>query len=126
MAEDVSWQALVAAHLTTERRVVREIRGSGAFDPNLEPLRAYETDGGRDPEYALWHLAVRRLLAHAVAAGAAPARRPELALRRFCDRVAARRPWRRAFRETFRISTDRFYARFEAARQPDLVRFGGE
>jgi hypothetical protein len=125
MAEQVSWRALVAAHLTTERRVMREIRGSGAFDPNLEPLRAYETDGGRDPEYALWHLAVRRLLAHAVATGAAPARRPELALRRFCDRVAARRPWRRAFREAFRISTDRFYARFEAARLPELVRFGG-
>ena len=44
-----------------------EIRENGAFDPNLEPLRSYENAGGRDPEYALWHLAVRRLLGGAVA-----------------------------------------------------------
>jgi hypothetical protein len=125
MAEDVSWRAAVAAHRTTERRVLREIRSSGAFDPNLQPLRAYETEGGRDPEYALWHLAVRRLLARAVALGEAPARRPELALRHFCDRIAIGRPWRRAFRQSFAISTSRFYARFEAARHPDRLRFGG-
>jgi hypothetical protein len=125
MAEEVSWRALVAAHLITERRVLREIRENGAFDPNLQPLRSYETEGGRDPEYALWHLAVMRLLAHAHRAGAAPAARPELALRRFCDRIAAGRTWRSAFRLSFRISTERFYARFEAERQPDTLKFGG-
>jgi hypothetical protein len=125
MAEEVSWQALVAAHVTTERRVLEEIRSSGAFDPNLEPLRAYETDGGRDAEYALWHLAVRRLVAQAVRTGAAPAARPELTLRRFCDRIAQGSPWRRAFERSFGISTDRFYARFEAARRVDPLRYGG-
>jgi hypothetical protein len=123
MAEEISWRALAAAGLTSGRRAMREIVDSGAFDPNLEPLRSYETDGGRDPEYALWHLAVRRLVAYARAAGATPAGRPEFALRRFCDRVAAARPWRRAFRQSFRISTDRFYARFEAERRVDAMRF---
>lgn len=125
MAEEVSWRALVAAHLTTERRILWEIRSTGAFDPNLEPLRDYETDGGRDPEYALWHIAVRRLLSGAVAASAAPAHRPELALRRFCDRIAAGRPWRAAFARTFGLTPDRFYARFERERQPNTLRFGG-
>jgi hypothetical protein len=116
MAEDVSWQALVAAHRTTNAHVAREIRDSGAFDKNLEPLQAYETAGGRDPEYALWHLAVRRLLREAVAFRTTPARRPELALRRFCDRVGAGRPWRAAFARSFGVSVDRFYARFERER----------
>jgi len=124
MAEEISWGAVVAARRASGRRVSREIRTSGAFDPNLEPLRAYETDGGRDPEYALWHLAVRRLLAEAVARGVAPARRPELALRHFCDRVAAGRRWHSAFESSFGISTDRFYARFEAVRRPHLRSFG--
>lgn len=123
MAEEVSWRALVTAGIVTERRVMREIKESGAFDPNLEPLRRYETDGGRDPEYALWHLAVMRLVADARAAAATPARRPELALRRFCDRVAAGRPWHRAFLESFRISTGRFYTQFEAERRMDAMRF---
>ena len=124
MAEEVSWRALVAAGLAGERRVMREITKNGAFDPNLEPLRSYEIDGGRDPEYALWHLAVMRLVGYARAAGAAPAGRPELSLRRFCERVGAGRPWRRAFSESFRISTGRFYTRFEAERRPDAIRFG--
>jgi hypothetical protein len=113
MAEEVSWQALVAAHRVTGAQVAHRIRADGAFDSNLEPLRMYETDGGRDPEYALWHVAVRRLLARAVAFGAAPARRPELALRRFCDRVASRHPWRQAFERSFGVSAERFYAGFE-------------
>jgi hypothetical protein len=125
MAEEVSWQALVAAHVTTARYVRREISGSGAFDPNLEPLRRYETDGGRDPEYALWHLAVKRLLAVAVRDGTAAASRPERALERFCGRIAVRIPWRIAFARSFGISTDRFYERFEAARRIDRLRFGG-
>jgi hypothetical protein len=124
MAEEVSWHALVAAGLVSERKVMREIADSGAFDPNLEPLRRYETDGGRDPEYALWHLAVMRLVEHASAAGVAPEQRPELALRRFCDRVGAGRPWRRAFRRSFGISTGGFYARFEAERLVNATRFG--
>jgi hypothetical protein len=125
MAELVSWRALVAAGDATERRIEREIRGDGAFDPNLEPLRAYESQGGRDPEYALWHFAARRLLARTVAEGAAPATRPERAMRRFCDRIAAGMPWRSAFARSFGLSTDRFYARFERDRHADGLRFGG-
>jgi hypothetical protein len=117
MAEEVSWQALVAAHRTSEAQVARHIRDDGALDPNLEPLQAYETDGGRDPEYALWHVAVRRLLGEAVASGSAPRARPELALRRFCDRIGARRPWRQAFERSFGVSVPRFYALFERWRR---------
>jgi hypothetical protein len=113
MAEEVSWRALVAAGRTTEAQVERHIRDDGALDPNLEPLQLYERDGGRDPEYALWHVAVRRLLGEAVASGSAPRARPELALRRFCDGIAARRPWRDAFERSFGVSVARFYARFE-------------
>jgi hypothetical protein len=124
MAEEVSWRALVAGHRTTEKQVERQIRSDGALDPNLEPLQRYEFDGGRDPEYALWQLAVRRLFRAAVASGVAPARRPELALRRFCVRVGARRPWRRAFETSFGISLERFYAGFEIWRRADVVQFG--
>jgi hypothetical protein len=124
MAEEISWQALVAGHRATEQELERQIRGDGALDPNLEVLQRYELDGGRDPEYALWQLAVRRLLRTAVASGAAPARRPELALRHFCDRVGVRRPWRRAFESSFGISLKRFYADFAIWRSPDVVQFG--
>lgn len=117
MAEELSWRSLVAAGRATDARVAREIRGDGALDSNLQPLRSYERDGGRDPEYALWHLAVRRLLGRAVAAGRAPAHRPETALRRFCDRVGLGRPWRTAFARSFGITTDRFYVRFERRRE---------
>jgi hypothetical protein len=116
MAEEVSWQALVAAHRTTSAGVAREIRQDGAFDSNLEPLQRYEIEGGRDPEYALWHLAVRRLLGEAVAVGAAPRARPEIALRRFCDRVSAGGSWRAAFERSFGLSVAHFYARFERSR----------
>ena len=124
MAEEVSWRALAAAHRTTERRIEREIRQAGAFDPNLEPLRSYETEGGRDPEYALWHLAVRRLLDEAVASGTVRATRPELALRRFCEGVAEGQPWRAAFARSFGLPVDGFYASFEAMRRPHVQRFG--
>jgi hypothetical protein len=113
MAEEVSWQALVAAHRTTDAQVVRRILYDGALDPNLEPLQLYERDGGRDPEYALWHLAVRRLLREAVASRSVQRARPELALSRFCDRIAARLPWRDAFERSFGVSVPRFYALFE-------------
>lgn len=113
MAEEVSWQAMVAAHRTTEAQVEHRIRDDGALDPNLEPLQLYEVDGGRDPEYALWHVAVRHLLGEAVASGSAPRGRPELALRRFCDRIGARRPWRQAFERSFGVPVPRFYATFE-------------
>jgi hypothetical protein len=116
MAEEISWRALVAAHRTTSAHVEREIRENGAFDSNLEPLQRYEIDGGRDPEYALWHLAVRRLLGAAVATGAVPASRPELALRHFCDRIGAGLPWRPAFERSFGVSAARFYAGFERSR----------
>jgi hypothetical protein len=116
MAEEVSWRALVAADRTTEAQVERRIRDGGALNPNLEPLQRYERDGGRDPEYALWHVAVRRLLGEAVASGSAPRARPELALRRFCDRIGARRPWREAFERSFGVSLRRFYALFERRR----------
>jgi hypothetical protein len=125
MAEEVSWRALVAASRATERRVSREIRSDGAFDSNLEPLRNYESEGGRDPEYALWHLAVRRLLKDAVASGAAPRARPERALLRFCDRVGAGRPWKSAFERSFGVSVERFYSSFEAKRGARVVSFGG-
>ena len=125
MAEAVSWRALAAAHRVTGARILRRIHGDGAFDPNLEPLRRYEHDGGRDPEYALWHLAVLRLLHESVAHGLAPARRPELALRHFCDRVGAGAWWRAAFARSFGLSVDAFYARFERSRRPDTARFGG-
>jgi hypothetical protein len=124
MAEEVSWQALVSAGRTTRSHVDRQISNDGAFDPNLEPLQMYEIDGGRDPEYALWHVAVRRLLQAAVASGAAPVRRPELALEGFCARIGARRSWRLAFERSFGISVDRFYATFENWRRGDVVQFG--
>jgi hypothetical protein len=124
MADTIAWRALVEGDRITERRVAREIREDGAYDRNLEPLRRYETEGGRDPEYALWHLAVRRLLTGAVASRAAPARRPELSLRKFCDGIAARQPWRSAFARSFGLSVDRFYAAFEAARARGVRRFG--
>ncbi len=124
MAEEVSWRALVAAGRTNDTHVAGEIRSAGAFDPNLEPLHRYEIDSGRDPEYALWHLAVRRLLHEAVSAAAAPAGRPELALRHFCDRVAHREPWRLAFRRSFGTSVKRFYRAFATFRREAVDRFG--
>jgi hypothetical protein len=125
MADTIAWRAMVAGDRATERRIAREIRSDGAFDPNLEPLRSYETEGGRDPEYALWHLAVRRLLKEAVDSGAAPAGHPERALRRFCYAIAAQQPWHAAFEQSFGQSVERFYESFEAMRAGRLMRFGG-
>jgi hypothetical protein len=124
MAETISWRALAPHRRFDDRRIEREIRQNGALDRNLEPLRRYETDGGRDPEYALWHLAVRQLLSRAVASGNAPAGRPELALGRFCERIADRQPWRSAFARSFGLSVDRFYAVFEVERARGEAQFG--
>jgi hypothetical protein len=124
MAETIAWRALAATGAITDRRIAVEIREDGAFDRNLQPLRNYETEGGRDPEYALWHLAVRRLLAEAVASGAATRGRPELSLRAFCERIAAEQPWRSAFAHSFGMSVDRFYAVFGAERAQAMRRFG--
>jgi hypothetical protein len=117
MATDLAWRALIAGGRATRARSRRTVRTDGAFDPNLEPLPRYERDNGREPEYALWHAAIERLLREAVAARAAPAARPEIALRRFCAGVGAGRPWRAAFARSFGLSLDTFYARFEAARR---------
>jgi hypothetical protein len=117
MATDLAWRALIAAGRATRARAMRTIRTDGAFDSNLEGLPKYERDNGREPEYALWHLAIVHLLREAVAARAAPATRPEIALRRFCARVGAGRPWRAAFARSFGLPVGEFYARFDLARR---------
>jgi hypothetical protein len=116
MASEIGWRALVKARRATVARVNRTIVRDGALDPNLERLVDYERDGGRNAEYAFWHLAAQRLLKAAVRTGAAPASRPEVALVRFCARVADRQPWRAAFKRSFGLPPARFYARFESAR----------
>lgn len=123
MAEDVAWQALVAAGRVSRAGVRRRIRDDGAFDPNLLPLEAYEREGGRDPEYALWHFAVERLLATAVASGAVSARHPQVALERFCARVGEGRPWKAAFRRSFGLPVGRFYASIEKIRARRMGHF---
>lgn len=117
MADHIAWRALVRAGRATEARVEREIRRDGGLARDLGPLRHYERDDGRDREYALWHLAVRRLVHAAAAAGAAPSSRPEVALIRFCKRVGRGQPWRDAFARSFGLRLDRFYADFERARR---------
>jgi hypothetical protein len=117
MAEYVAWRALVADGKVGAARVAREIRESGPLSPWLGPLSAYEHEGGRDQAYALWHLAIQHVLREAVAAGAAPAARREIALRRFCQRAGAGVPWRTAFERSFGFPVDKFYARFDAARR---------
>jgi len=124
MATDLAWRALIAAGRATDARAKRTIRRDGAFDTNLEPLANYEVEAGRDREYALWHLAVRRLLRKAVDQGAAPAARPELALLRFCVRVGHGRPWRAAFKRSFGLSVASFYADFWRDRQIGALRSG--
>jgi hypothetical protein len=117
MANEVAWRGLVEAGRVSEARIERTLLESGAFDPNLAPLRRYEREGGRDPEYALWQLAVRHLLDRAVTVGVAPAARPEIALRRFCVRVGRGQPWRAAFARSFGLSPRSFYVGFELARK---------
>jgi hypothetical protein len=117
MATDLAWRALIEAGRATDARAKRTIRRDGALDTNLEPLANYELETGRDREYALWHLAVRRLLRKAVDDGAAPAPRPEVALYRFCARVGRGHSWRAAFRRSFGLRVGHFYADFWRDRQ---------
>ena len=113
MASHVAWRALSARGRATEARVRQRIRLDGAFEADREPLRRYEREGGRTPQYALWHLAVRELVRDAVRAGGTPASRPERSLGRFCRRVGKGSPWRKAFARSFGLPVDRFYARFQ-------------
>jgi hypothetical protein len=121
MADEIAWGALVADHRLSDRRVEQTIRNDavrvrGLRDRGLGPLSAYERGNGADREYALWHMAVRRLLRDAVNAGAAPRRRPEISLGRFCRRVGQGSGWHRAFSESFGMPVAEFYADFEAFR----------
>jgi hypothetical protein len=116
MATYLAWRALVhygGASAALERRTIR--RG-GDWESNREPLRTYEREGGRPPQYALWHLAIQRLLREAVARRGAASKVPDLALRAFCERVGAGLPWRAAFLRSFGLSVEEFYASFEASR----------
>jgi len=116
MATHLAWEALRRAGLVSERRVLMTIRREGAFDPSNHALRTYERRGGRPPQYALWHRAIRALLREAVARAAAPRGRPEMSLRRFCERAGGGIAWREAFTRTFGLSPAEFYARFGAGR----------
>ena len=121
MAEHVGWRALESAGLATEARVLRAIRADDPLAQDLGRLRAYERDGGRDQEYALWHLAVRYLMRVTKRGHAAPAGTPELALVRFCVRVGSGEPWQTAFGRSFGMDLDRFYVRFEADRRRGAI-----
>jgi hypothetical protein len=127
MAEEVAWQALVSSGRVSRARVDRTIRtdalpAHGLVGRGLYPLAAYERADGADREYALWHLAVRHLLRDAVDAGAAPRARPEISLRRFCERVGGGLGWRAAFSRSFGQPVERFYAEFEALRKRAAAR----
>jgi hypothetical protein len=122
MAEEVAWRAQTSAGKASERKVERTIRADalpdhGLVGRGLYPLVAYERADGADREYALWHLAVRRLVRAAAKAGAAPRTRPQISLRRFCERVGAGVRWREAFVRSFGQSVGRFYAEFERFRR---------
>jgi hypothetical protein len=116
MATYLAWRALVHYGGASEALERQTIRRGGDWASNREPLRTYEREGGRTPQYALWHLAIHRLLRAAVALRAAPSKLPELALRAFCERVGAGLSWRAAFLRSFGLSAEEFYARFEASR----------
>ncbi len=104
-----SWQALVDAGVARRRDVVDQLERMGPFAARLGPLRDYERRGGADPEYALWHLAVRDLERRS---GRDAAR----ATAAVCAAVGEGRSWREAFAGGFGLSVNRFYAAFEAAR----------
>jgi hypothetical protein len=122
MADEIAWGALVEDHRIADRTVELAaandaLRVRGLRDRGLSPLSAYERGGGADREYALWHLAVRRLLRVAVAHGVAPRARPQVSLRVFCQQVGDGVAWRRAFERSFGEPVGRFYADFEAFRR---------
>jgi hypothetical protein len=121
MAEAIAWRALVSSGRADDARVARSVREDALPNPGLigrglYPLAAYEHADGADREYALWHLAVRRLLLAAVDEGAAPRTRPDISLKRFCERVGAGTEWRKAFERSFGLPVGRFYREFERFR----------
>jgi hypothetical protein len=121
MAEEVAWRALIRSGRASNRLVEETIRADalpdhGLVGTGLYPLAAYERADGADREYALWHLAVRRLLRAAVEDGAAPRERPEVSLRRFCERVGAGIRWKESFARSFGQPVGRFYREFERFR----------
>jgi hypothetical protein len=122
LAEEIAWRALNSAGWVSNAGVERTIRTDalpdhGLVGRGLYPLAAYERADGADREYALWHLAVRRLVRSAVTAGVAPRARPEISLRRFCERVGRGLEWREAFARTFGRPVGRFYSDFDAFRR---------
>jgi hypothetical protein len=122
MAEEVAWQALISSGRVSNAQVERTIRADalpppGLIGHGLYPLAAYERADGADREYALWHLAVRRLLRAAVNAGEAPRAHPQVSLRRFCERIGGGLEWHRAFARSFGMPVGRFYYQFEAFRR---------
>lgn len=122
MAEEIAWRALVSSDRVSDAQVARSIRTDalpprGLIGRDLYPLAAYERADGADREYALWHLAVRRLLRAAVEAGAAPRAHPEISLRRFCERTGGGVEWHRAFARSFGLPVGRFYYEFESFRR---------
>lgn len=117
MATHLAWRALVSAGHASEARVVREIRDDRPLSPTVGLLSGYERGDGRDQEYALWHLAVRRLLRRAMSSGSASRSRPETALVRFCNLVGHGRRWHAAFEHSFGLPVERFYANFQSDRR---------
>lgn len=104
-AVHLSWRAAVAGGRVSDADTMAFARGW--LKPGVQPLPYYERrGGGGDPEYAFWHLAVRRLVAD----------RGDRALIDFCDRVADGRPWRAAFASNFGVTPEKFYASFPPPR----------
>lgn len=104
-AVHLSWRAAVAGGRAGDADTVAFARRW--LEPGLEPLPYYERrGGGGDPEYAFWHLAVRRLVAD----------RGDGALIDFCDRVGDGRPWRAAFAASFGVTPAEFYASLPSPR----------
>src|SRR4051794_28454201 len=93
MATDLGWRAVIAAGRANWKELLDSIPGGGAFDANLAPLQVYETAGGRDAEYALWHEATRAL------PGSSAQR-----LLRWCHATGAGVPWRGGVRSVLRLS----------------------
>ena len=104
----MGWQTVRRAGLVTDAGITREMRAWGGFRPDLKPLSSYERILGGDPEYALAHRAVRRLVVHT----GTPA-----SLVAFCQQVGAGRAWKTALHSSFGTSVEAFYAAFEASRR---------
>jgi hypothetical protein len=122
MAEEVAWRALISSGRVGNAQVERAIRADalpprGLIGRGLYPLAAYERADGADREYALWHLAVRRLLRAAVHTGEVAPAHPAVSLRRFCEGVGDGLEWHRAFTRSFGMPVGQFYHEFEAFRR---------